>query len=258
MKMPWPTKMIWTVAGGMVWLWAVAGLAAPESPNRSQDANVSAQKAGGKPSSPASEPSTDKARWEKADSSVGAGSSSGRAGNASGGSASRSIRVWGDVGVHPVDRQAACQEAEQNALDSLYEELGQWARQLAGPKLSYRRLVVEHAWLLDQPGVQQSQSMQVEEKSHGWTARQEITLTVPTPVLARWADRLQQQHRQRTHWLAGGAAATVLGWLVGFLLMVRLDRATGGYYRAGVVLLMLAILVVLTGLAWWWLATTVW
>ncbi|MCS7304423.1 MAG: hypothetical protein NZ602_04875 [Thermoguttaceae bacterium] len=163
----------------------------------------------------------------------------------------RTIRIWGDIGVHPTDRAAACQEAEQNAHQKLYEQLGEWAEQLTGQKPSARRLVVEHAWLLAQPGVRQHQQMQVEEKSHGWVARQEITLSVPTQVLERWANRLDAQKQQRTRWLAWAALATLLGWLVGLWVMVRWDRATGGYYRTGVVLGSLLVLGTLTGLGWW-------
>ncbi len=167
------------------------------------------------------------------------------------GPGSRSIRVCSDLEVDPWDRQAACQAAEQNAQHQLYEELSRWAEQLTGQKLSARRLVAEHAWLLAQPGVQQTQQMQVKEKPDSWVAQQEITISVPAPVLARWVERLHAQKHQRTVWISGAAAGTLLGWLMGLWLMVRWDRATGGYYRAGVVLGSLLVLGTLTGLGWW-------
>lgn len=163
----------------------------------------------------------------------------------------RTIRVLGDVGVHPLDRQAACQEAEQNALTKLYKELDEWAQQLTGRSLSPRQLVVEHAWLLGHPDVQQTQQMSVEEKPYGLVARQEITLVVPTAVLAQWAERLQDQKSQRMVWVAGTVAATVLAWLLGLVLTMNLDRATGAYYRRSLLLVMVLILGILTGVGWW-------
>ena len=168
---------------------------------------------------------------------------------------SRTVRVWGEVGVHPVDRQAACQEAEQNALNSLYEQLNSLAQELASQRLSRRQLTVEHAWLLAQPGVEQSQQMDVQEKPYGLVARQEITLRLPMAVLARWSQRLQDLRAQRTAWLIGGVVGTLLVWLVGFLLTGLVDRATGAYYRTPLVVLMLLVLSVLTVLGWWWIGT---
>jgi len=168
---------------------------------------------------------------------------------------SRTVRVWGEVGVHPVDRQAACQEAEQNALNSLYEQLNSLAQELASQRLSRRQLTVEYAWLLAQPGVEQSQQMDVQEKPYGLVARQEITLRLPMAVLARWSQRLQDLQAERTAWLIGGAVGTLLVWLVGFLLTGLVDRATGAYYRTPLVVLMLLVLSVLTVLGWWWIGT---
>ena len=168
---------------------------------------------------------------------------------------SRTLRVRGDAGVHPVDRQAACLEAEQNALQSLYEQLNSLAVELGSPRLSRRQLTVEHAWLLAQPGVVQTQKMDVQEKPHGPVAWQEITLRLPLTVLVRWSQRLQDLRAERTAWWIGGGVGTLLVWLVGFLLTGLVDRATGAYYRRALVLLMLLVLSVLTGLGWWWIAT---
>lgn len=165
----------------------------------------------------------------------------------------RTIRIRGSVGIHPLDRQAASQEAEQNAQNQLYHQLGQWAQQLSGQKLSFGRLIAEHGWLLHQPGVEQTQQIHLEEKPYGWVAWQEITFSVPASVLARWADRLQQQKRQRSLWVTTAVCATLCGWLIGLGGMVWWDRLTGGYYRTGVLLTSLMVLGVLTGLGWWFL-----
>ncbi len=143
-----------------------------------------------------------------------------------------------------LQREAACQEAEQKAQAHLVDALTGLAVELSGSSPSRWRLAQEQAWLLRQPGVECKTAMAVEEKGYGPVAEQSIELRLPQAVLSDWGERLVRQRADRNRVLlgAGGAAAGVL--LGGWVLLVVLDRATRGYHRPAL-LLVVSVLVIL-------------
>ncbi len=155
-----------------------------------------------------------------------------------------------------LERQAASQEAEEKARQQLLEKVGRLAEERTGRKLSPQRLFEEQAWLLSQPGVDRKGELTVDEKPYGLVAEQTICVTLPEAVLARWAERLAWQRRGYTRRIVYSVAGTLIGWLVGLVLLVRLDRATGGYYRRVLVPVVLVVLLVATVLGWVWFVSS--
>ncbi|MCR4415340.1 MAG: hypothetical protein NUV77_23250 [Thermoguttaceae bacterium] len=151
------------------------------------------------------------------------------------------------------DATRARQEAEAKVQDELLVAFGGLAQEVSGRTLSREELVLERAWLLEQPGVQCQKQTAEETRQYGPVAQATVTVAVPEAVLARWALRLAEQHRRRQGWLSGGVLATAGLWLAGLALWVKLDRARGGYYRKRLALAMLVGLVLATVLGWVWL-----
>ena len=152
-----------------------------------------------------------------------------------------------------LDPRVACQEAEGKAREGLLAELAQLAEAISGQRLSGHRLVREQAWLLGQPDVEQNAALHVEEKPYGPVAEKRVTVTIGSEALARWSKRLAQQHSRRTVRLFGAAMATLAGWLGALVLITKLDRATGGYYRRVLVPAAFLALVAATVSGWMWL-----
>ena len=152
-----------------------------------------------------------------------------------------------------LERQAACYEAQQKAQQQLAGELAKLADELAGRSLSPRRLVEEQAWLFSQPGVDRKDELSVNERPYGPVAEHSIRISLPDAVLAQWAARLAAQHQRQTMLLLWAAAGTVIGWFAGLVLLARLDRATGGYYRPVLVPGAIVLLAAASVLGWAWL-----
>jgi len=167
-------------------------------------------------------------------------------------SATRNLRVSSGRCVG-LERQAVCQEAEEKARQQLLEQLGWLAAELTGRELSRRSLLQEKAWLLAQSGVVQHSELKTDEKPYGPVAEKTVSLTIPEAVVLRWSRRLADQQRRRIAAVFCGAGATVLVWLLGMVLAVRLDRATGGYYRRVIVATGVLLLLVVSLLGWGWL-----
>lgn len=152
-----------------------------------------------------------------------------------------------------LERQAACYEAQQKAQQQLAGELAKLADELAGRSLLPRRMVEEQAWLFSQPGVDRKDELTVDERHYGPVAEHSIRISLPDAVLAQWVARLAAQHQRQTMLLLWAAAGTVIGWLAGLVLLVRLDRATGGYYRRVLVPGAIVLLAAANVLGWAWL-----
>lgn len=135
-------------------------------------------------------------------------------------------------GLSEVEAQA---EAEKVLNRKMAEALQDLAREWAGIRLSTSQALLEWAWLLGQPGVNQEVKRSCVLKEYGWVAEQETRLSLPNDVLGQWTGRLKQQAAVR--WqvrLAGGLASLVL-FISGLIGMVVLDRWTKGYHRGLVV-----------------------
>ncbi len=165
---------------------------------------------------------------------------------------SRSITVTGGrcVGLSRLEAEQLAQEAADRAL---LARLGELAEQMTARRLSARHLWRERFWLLEHSGVHRHEETAIEEKPYGFVAETTIAFTAPESTLGRWAERLaEQQRRSQTATLAA-VAATLLLWAFGLMMLVRLDRATGGYYRGRLAAAVSVLVLALTGLGWWML-----
>lgn len=151
-----------------------------------------------------------------------------------------------------LERTALSHEAEQKAQEQLAEQLILLAEQLTGRRLSRRQLAQEQAWLLQHPGVDYRATDVVEEKSYGLVAERKMVLHIPQTVLASWSERLVRQHQRRHQMLITAGAATVMGWLIGWAVLVVLDRLSGGYHRRMLGLGALVLLTASTAVGWAW------
>jgi len=156
-----------------------------------------------------------------------------------------------------LERRAACQEAEQKARQQLLGEIGKLAETLIAGQLPPQRLVEEQAWLLSQSGVERKDELTVDEKPYGPVAEYSIRITLPEAVVTEWAARLARQRRGHILRMLSGAGGTLLGWFAGFVLLVRLDRATGGYYRGVLVPVAVVVLLAASVIGWVWLIAAV-
>jgi len=171
-------------------------------------------------------------------------------------SAGRTLRATSSRCVG-LERQAVCQEAEQKARQQLLGEIGKLAETLTAGQLPPQRLVKEQAWLLSQSGVERKDELTVDEKPYGPVAEYSIRITLPEAVVTEWAARLARQRRGHILRMLSGAGGTLLGWFAGFVLLVRLDRATGGYYRRVLVPVAVVVLLAASVIGWVWLIAAV-
>lgn len=151
-----------------------------------------------------------------------------------------------------LDLPSARQQAEEKVQEKLLTAVGRLAEELSGRKLSATALAGERAWLLEQPGVQCQRQVHEETKEYGPVAEATLSVAVPQAVLAQWAKRLAQRHREHDARLVGGVLATAGLWLAGLVLWVKLDRATGGYYRTMLGVAIVAGLVLASVAGWTW------
>ncbi len=145
------------------------------------------------------------------------------------------------------------QEAQQQAQKQLLDRLAELAEQLSGYRPSTRQIVRERGWLLEQPGVDEQHDLAAETKEYGPVAEHTIRLSLPEAVVAQWAARLVAEHRRQTALTLGAIAATVVAWLAGAGVLVKLDRATNGYHTAMLALAVFGVLLAASGLGWAWL-----
>lgn len=150
---------------------------------------------------------------------------------------------------------AASQAAQQDAEKDLLGQIGSLAKELTGRTLSPRACWREYERLVQQPGVRKDFRPSQEVKDYGRVATAEYSLVIPDAVLSKWHSRLEQAHRswfQRCLLVGLGTAG---GWLVGFLLLVLLDRWTLGYRRGLLAGLGLVLGLALSGSVWLWVLT---
>ncbi|GEM_PF-6978945 len=147
-------------------------------------------------------------------------------------------------------QEEAIQEAEEMTQQQLLQEIDQLAAALTGRRLSPRQREEELARLLAQAGVDRKDERTTEEKPYGSVAEHTIRVTLSETVVSRWMARLAEQRRYGVLRILYGAAGTLLGWLAGVVVLVKLDRATGGYHRWVLVPTLLVVLLVATGLGW--------
>nr|BAL53276.1 hypothetical protein HGMM_F06C06C21 [uncultured Planctomycetota bacterium] len=151
------------------------------------------------------------------------------------------------VGLTQADAES---EAERTATENRIKVLRQMARELAGAELSSSAVVTEWAWLTSQPGVTQKVTKASNVKDYGWTAEQEITVTIPYSVLSEWSARLKAYRAWYWQKRLLAVAGTIASAVLAVVAMVGLDRMTRGYYRGLVVTVVLLILACVVSAIW--------
>ncbi|GIW93022.1 MAG: hypothetical protein KatS3mg110_1063 [Pirellulaceae bacterium] len=167
-------------------------------------------------------------------------------------SAARTVRASSGRCVGLTEQEAAV-EAEQKAGQCLRAELSKLAEELAGRKLTEYELTQQLVWLYSQPGVERKDDRTVDRKPYGPVVEHSIRLQLPQSVIRDWATRLAARQKTHRFSILAGAAATVFAWLGGLAGAVRLDRATGGYYRSVLLVSSFTALSSASVIGWAWL-----
>ena len=104
--------------------------------------------------------------------------------------------------------------------------------------------------LLYDSSVRHAEHTETVQKPYGVFYRKHVAVAVPHATIQRWASEAAGHQRLRVLIRGGAAALTVLAWLCGWGVAVRLDRWTRGYCFPGVVLGTLAVMLFISGAGW--------
>ena len=148
------------------------------------------------------------------------------------------------------DRHFSEKEARRGANSLLTEKLVESVAARTGcivPEKELRRPLTRLMYAAD---IERDGFTETIQKPYGTMYRHHLRVSLPEETLRRWTADVAHQYKARLQLRAGAAALTVLGWLCGLLVVVKLDRWTLGYRRPAIVTGTLLVLVCGTSAGW--------
>lgn len=146
--------------------------------------------------------------------------------------------------------QFSAAEARQEAEARLRDELIRSITARTACRIRRKALLDQLPVLAYSPEVCREESSETVEKPYGTMHRHLIRLRVEDDALNRWVANVVRQHNASRRLCAAAAALTVLGWMLGLVVVVRLDRWTRGYHRPAILAATLVVLACATAAAW--------
>ncbi|GBD36393.1 hypothetical protein HRbin36_01517 [bacterium HR36] len=142
-------------------------------------------------------------------------------------------------------------QTEASLHRALLREISKTAKELAGVSLTDQQAERELVWLRKHPLVEEKVSHAEETDALGrQRISKRITLNLPPTVVEEWSQRLQASRYAHYWGYLYGTSGTLGIWLVGLLLLAKLDRWTGGYRRGAIIFFGGGILLALTVALW--------
>ena len=141
-------------------------------------------------------------------------------------------------------------EATAEASEELYAKLVDYLSARTAADMPKHQLRHHLPRLLADPRVRWETRTETTEKAYGPVHQRHLAVSLPDQAIHDWVAEIVTEGNARTRFRAVAVVLTVLGWLMGVGMIVKLDRWTRGYHRPAIVASTVLLLLFGSGALW--------